>query len=539
MAFNSSPLEHPEQSGNSHSTSSWADIAQLAYPVYRDYLAPFVPTAVQAAGSLSRFVPNFSIVGEGSGGNTQASSLPAAINNLGQRIGETLNVGSATSYLQQLQPYAGAWNLGRQAGDVLGPRIGDAIGEAMQPREGARLFDRSQVRSVHRVLENGRLGEQITLTADQPLPAGDYEITFNNNRAFRMFIPETNQCGPQRDLPVMFVLPGCSSGTENPRDYVRELGMTEQAARHGFIVVTALPQRHQIGPSSETQADAWTSHGIMRPREIVNGLVQQNRYDDVHYIQGLHALVGQIAPATTDPQRRVHVGTSQGAAFLSRLAGDPRFADGTFRNIYLIAGTVESGTADHPVAPYNLRPGNGQRLVVVTPGNDSVLGTRPSQRNQWMQENVVRPQVVRRGLGDIDNEHQNIHGILPLYMQLPHGQVELARQLGPSTDYTVSAFGVPANGNPNSDFSVPLADLAAMNLYTANRARERRDNPQAPAPNVRFHITRNDGRQCDLYHLPQAGHGTVGMRTGFNIPTHLGNLFAADLEAYQAQQQHR
>lgn len=372
-----------------------------------------------------------------------------------------------------------------------------------------RFFDRSQIQHIQRVGADGKL--QPLLWNSEKLEAGDYEIQFNNGRAFRIHVPP----GGGKDLPVMFVIPGVSNNEQDPRGYIPDVNMHAEADKgdQKFIVVTALTEKHKIGRDSSVDAWAWNLPGALIHPEDVKAHSEKVGYDDRDYFEGVMDLIPQLTEGTRDHGAWGFTAGSQGAAALHRLASDDRFKD-KIQNIYVAGGTMEAGGEEmgfndgYKVEPYDIKGKNGKRVIIVDTAGDTLL--LPHKENlppNWLYEIAKRVKIRGMGLDAVDPRHQNPEKQEWVYLHLNDGnRVKVFRRLGDSREYTVKAF-ISCQNEKEFKTDVDMDSELLTEKDVENARRQKKD--------IRWvYIDKVRGTTVDVYELPTARHIIPGPREG-------------------------
>jgi hypothetical protein len=345
-----------------------------------------------------------------------------------------------------------------------------------QRTRGEQFFgDLHNIATIRRLGANNR-PEGPPIEFNGQLRPGNYQIDYrpaalgagtapadqgdNPARSFLVHIPP----GDQRNMPVAILVPGCSSRQEDTRDFFVESGLRETLAQADqgpaagrVIGIVALNQRHRVGASANA-CDSWNFVGAIVSAADIDTHRTRTGYDDRDYFAGLAAIIPQIAPGgSTNYQDWTWIGASQGGAVLHRLACDPRYPQGMFRNTVTCGSTAESGAG---VTPYNLQAGNGQNVTIFDHSGDVVVLPHRGRRPQWMQNLGVTQNALRdRGYERINTNDQDPMAQEQIY--LPGVQ----RTPGVQGQYRVTAFA-PREGSTTlrtqADFTVPLTTAEAV-----------------------------------------------------------------------------
>lgn len=365
-----------------------------------------------------------------------------------------------------------------------------------QRTRGEEFFgDLSNVATIRRLDANNR-PEGPPIEFNGQLPPGNYQIDYrpavfgcgpaspereNPPRSFLLHIPP----GDQRNMPVAIFLPGVTSRSEDSRDFYTWSGMRqalEQSdqgpASDRVIGIVAVSQRHRIG-DSPVACDSWNVDGAMvSAADIETHRQRTGGYDDRDYFAGLAAIIPQIAPASSaNHQDWTWIGASQGGMVLHRLACDPRYPAGMFRNTVTCGSSAESGDG---IMPYNLRNGNGQNVTIFDHSGDVVVLPHRGRRPQWA-ESLAQGALRDRGFERINTNAQEPTAQEQIY--LPGVQ----RVPGVQGQYRVTAFG-PREGSTTlrtqADFTVPLATAEAVAAQRNVMWRMERVDGTGPVLNV-------------------------------------------------------
>jgi hypothetical protein len=291
----------------------------------------------------------------------------------------------------------------------------------------------------------------------------------------------------------MFLVPGVTNAVpgQTPEGYIPEAHLNEvdDKSPKKVITVTALTANYSIDGISPS-AWAWNVPGSLIPDELVARRAGNVGYDDRQYFGAVFSALPQITNADPTHRQWDFLAGSQGATTVTRLAGDPEFA-GYMPNLYLVGGSAENGSSDHPVEPYTFAAGNAQHVTIIDTRGDTSILPRPGQGGGTFGS-VVQAIV---GLDAIDNVHQDPAKQQALYL------ANLS-QYGPVTSQT---FRAPDNGKllkSGRDFTVPLS------------AQESSAELAKPDVDLRTVYRGTQGRQLDVYELPTAKHLIPGPRAG-------------------------
>jgi hypothetical protein len=375
------------------------------------------------------------------------------------------------------------------------------------PQENAAALAGFDIREAKIVSKDGR-----EVSANLPrtkLAAGhDYKIRFQNGRAFWVHIPEGLNIS--KPAPVMVLVPGVTNNWlgSKPDGYISEAHLNEvdDAASQKSIIITALTEQPTGG-----RGWIWNMPGALIHPETVAKQARKDGYDERLYFAALFAAVPAITNGTKDHKYWGFLGGSQGAAVLTRLAGERRFA-GLLPNLYLAGGSIEVGGKDedrgkdyHP-APYKFAPGNALNVTIIdTMGDTMILPHKEHAQfpfTGFFQEALGGLSQHAFGLGDVDARHQD-----------PAAQIKLYRDhlasLTPGGKVTLQIFKAPNNSARFKDASFftrgldPTQAAAELQHHVDLRIIYR---PKSDPEGQRASLT--------VYELPDAGHLIPGPREG-------------------------
>ncbi|HEY9717667.1 MAG TPA: hypothetical protein V6C69_09365 [Trichormus sp.] len=507
--FEQNTWEPRASGGEQTQTSPWAAAAQSAYQQglsiggshAQSFFSNTLARATQAAPEQT--------------GQQAAPIASGVFESMANYFGPTArDVGSALRF--GVFDAASRLSNGRSAVDNIA-RLGDwgltnlhLTTDNTRERTRAEQFfgDLSSISTIRRLGANNR-PEGPPIEFNGQLPPGNYQLDYrpavfgcgpgcsekeNPPRSFLVHIPP----GDQRNMPVAILVPGCSSRQEDTRDFFVESGLRETLAQADqgpaagrAIGIVALNQRHRVGDSANA-CDSWNIDGAMVSPTDVDTHRQRTGYDDRDYFAGLAAIIPQIAPGSSpNHQDWTWIGASQGGAVLHRLACDPRYPQGMFRNTVTCGSTAESGDG---VTPYSLQPGNGQNVTIFDHSGDIIVLPHRGQRPQWIQNLGITEDALRdRGYERINTNDQDPTAQEQIYLP------GVRRIPGVQGQYRVTAFG-PGEGSTTlrtqADFTVPLTTAEAV----------------AAQRNVMWRMERVDGTGpvLSVFDLRDAPHAMAG-----------------------------
>ncbi len=396
-------------------------------------------------------------------------------------------------------------------------KFGNAQGAA-EKLTGEALFQRSTIDSIKRLDQQNQ--QPIKLGQNGKLGPGDYEVQFKNGRFFQVHVPPHTG----RDLPVMMAIPGALGGCLNPRKFVSNLGLVQQADRKEspFILVTPFNEKHRLTPGSLLPSWAWNLPGALVAPRAVDWHVSKVGYDDSDYFAGLMKLIPNLTDSTRDHRKWGYSAFSQGSAALYRLAGSERFKD-KIQNIYVISGTMEASDKElgspgqHTVAPYKSHGGaNSKHLMLIDTAADRTILPHWNRGMSKAQQVLAKAFVETwLGLSAVDHKHQAPEKQELTQLGLPVTTLSNVRQrLGSTSDFTVKVFEV-------SECKRPLKTEAAFKFELKNQSAL--DNSRKNHRDIRWEfISKHDQKTLTVYELPKAKHAIPGPAIpGWNfIPTY-------------------